>query len=197
MREKDSLTETVTVEMNENRTCVIIVVIVSVKLEFYQHCKRITVYPHNRERWRWSLAHTMHRLFTFTASNLNPRPMRFTEMLCSTSKIILGAVHTEHIFCCLKARCLYNSTQLQCCSNDEWEITQGLKIHLKNTVLMCEMLKNLQDLVKNAHVMHIYIENQLENQHSGTQHTFSVIQLVICWQCYRLTYCKVHYHNIC
>lgn len=55
-----------------------------------------------------------------------------------------------------------------------------LKVELlKNAALMCEMLKNLQESVNNAHVMHIHIEKQLENQHSGTQHTVSVIQLVI------------------
>lgn len=65
-----------------------------------------------------------------------------------------------------------------------------LKVELlKNAALMCEILKNWQDLVKkNAHVMHIYIEKQLENQHSGTQHTFSVIQLVISSQCLANTY---------
>lgn len=54
--------------------------------------------------FRWTsmkkrhIVHTVDRfkMFTFTASNLNPRPKY--EVNCNASEISLGAVHTEHIF---------------------------------------------------------------------------------------------------
>lgn len=92
----------------------------------------------------------------------------------------LTAMFTKNIFLLFKGKMMNNSTQLQWCCDDEWKRTGGdtfLKVELfKNAALMCEMLKKQHKLIKDARVMH---RKTIKKQCSGTQHTVSVLQLVI------------------